>query len=102
MNERMMDTAKERRRSSRRDTLGIITISRSDDSDFCEGKIFNISEGGMTCATDIPLNILAQVDIKVEQSAELHRNKHYSGKVVWATYTGDLNTGSYLYGIKFI
>ena len=102
MKEKVMYATKERRRFLRHDTLGIITISRSNGSAVFEGKIFNISKGGMTCSTDMPLNIMTQVNIKVVQSAELPQNKRYSGKVVWATFTGDLCTGNYLYGLKFI
>ena len=92
---------KDRRQSLRRGTLGSIRVARRDGARPYEGKVLNISQGGMSIATDLPLNILSQVEIKVEQSADLPRNKRYTGRVVWGLILQDLYAGKYRYGIKF-
>lgn len=92
---------RERRRFPRESKTGLISVFYYSASRSFEGKIFNISEGGMSFATDLPLNPLAPVDTKVEQSLELTPNKRYSGKVIWKEKIDDLNTGIYRYGLKF-
>jgi len=93
---------KDRRRFQRVHTIGNIDISYRDSSRAYEGKIYDISEDGMRCATDLPLNILNQVDIQVHQSDELPQNEHFRGKVVWNKCAEDMNHGKYIYGIKLI
>ena len=102
MSERLKYSTKERRKSWRLPTLGTIIISRVDSSNTYEGKMFNISKDGMKCATDLRLNTTNPVDIKVEKSADLRRNKRHRGEVIWKTFNEGLNHGTYLYGIKFI
>lgn len=84
-----------------RATLGSITISRRDGTRSYEGKVLNASQNGMSIATDLPLNVMSQVEIMVEQSADLPQNKRFLGRVVWGLITQDLDAGKYRYGIKF-
>lgn len=92
----------DRRKSPRRATLGSITITRKGGANSYEGKMLNTSQNGMNIATDFPLNLMSQVEIKVEQSADLPRNKRYTGRVVWGLIIQDLYAGRYRYGIKFV
>jgi len=92
----------ERRNFARRSTIGNITVSRVTEQRPYEGKILNISKGGLSFSTDLPLNLLTHVDINVEQCIDLPKNKHFSGKVVWGKITGDLDSGHYRYGVKFV
>jgi len=102
MQQKLPLSPNERRNFRRKNTIGIVSISHRHDSRVFEGKVFNTSAGGLSCTTDLPLNILSPVEIRVEQSPEMPRNERYSGKVVWGRKTGDLDSGTYRYGIKFI
>ena len=94
-------SAKERRRFKRYGTLGLITVLPKNSSSTVEGKVFNVSEGGMSFATDLPLNLMSPVDIKVEHSPDMPQNERYTGKVLWRMRTNDLYSGAYRYGIEF-
>ena len=101
MDNSMLHSTRERRRAPRQGVQGRITVTHKQSSNSCEGKLFNISNYGISFSTDLVLGLMAGVDIKVEQSPYLPKNKHYSGKVVWAIPTGDLDSGIYRYGIAF-
>lgn len=92
----------ERRRFSRRPTLGSVSVSRKNSEKSWDGKMIDVSQNGMSIATDLPLNVMSQVEIKVEQSVDLPQNKRFSGRIVWGLIIQDLDAGKYRYGIKFI
>ena len=63
--------AGDRRKSPRQSTLGSVSVSRRDGSRSYDGKIFNMSQDGLSIATDLPLNVMSQVLVKVEHSVDL-------------------------------
>ena len=101
MKNHLTTLTQERRTSERKSTIANITISSRNEHPY-EGKIFNISNGGISFATDLPLDLLTQVEVHVERSIDLPEKQHYSGKVVWGKVTGDLYSGYFRYGIKFV
>ena len=100
MDREILAASIERREDPRRNVLGNITLYHPKTSRAYEGKILNISTYGLSCATDIHLNIMARVKIHVNQSTDLHPNMTFTGKVIWGMMNNDLNSGMYRYGIK--
>lgn len=92
----------EQRKFPRKNAIGVITISPRNGVRSYTGKMFNFSEGGMGFATDVPLNVMTQVDVEVAQSSELPQSKRFKGRVVWSRDIHDLDSGTYRYGIKFV
>lgn len=91
---------RERRKAPRRSFFAMVTIAQENGQKRYDGKALNFSRAGMRLSTDAPLNILAKVNIKVEQATELPRNQQFTGKVIWCETMNDLDLGLYCYGIK--
>jgi len=101
MNRDILAASIERRDHPRRNVLGNITLYHLNTERAYEGKILDISQHGLSCATDMSLNILSPVKVLVNKSTDLHHDTTFTGKVIWAMNMDDLNSGKYRYGIKF-
>ncbi len=100
MDREILAASIERREDPRRSVLGTITLHHPNTARSYEGKMLNISKYGLSCDTDIFLNIMARVKVHVHQSTDIYSNITFTGKVVWGMRIDDLNSGMYRYGIK--